>query len=99
MALTDIIKEIKEKLPEGKDVSQATIGLVLDALMKEILPAHLQKDGEFTLYGVGTFKVVARAEREGRNPSTGEAIHIPAKNAVKFTAAKPLKEAAANFNN
>lgn len=48
---------------------------------------------KFTLVGFGTFAAVDRAEREGRNPQTGEAITIPARRAVTFKAGKALKEA------
>jgi DNA-binding protein HU-beta len=34
-----------------------------------------------------------RAAREGRNPATGETIHIKASKKVAFRAAKELKEA------
>ena len=53
----------------------------------------LSEGEKFTLVGFGTFAVVDRAEREGRNPQTGEAITIPARKAVTFKAGKSLKEA------
>jgi len=40
----------------------------------------------------GKFSVVGRNERSGVNPRTGEKIHISAKKAVTFKAAKVLKE-------
>jgi DNA-binding protein HU-beta len=45
------------------------------------------------LVGFGSFSTGARAERAGRNPSTGEAITIPAAKTVKFTAGKAFKDA------
>ena len=45
-----------------------------------------------SIAGFGTFKVVDRKARKGRNPRTGEAVQIPASKAVKFTAGKALKE-------
>ena len=52
------------------------------------------KAGEpITLVGFGTFKVVERKARKGRNPQTGEEIDIEASKAPKFTAGKALKEA------
>jgi DNA-binding protein HU-beta len=42
--------------------------------------------------GFGSFKVVKRAARKGRNPRTGEDLQIPASKTVKFTAGKALKE-------
>ena len=52
------------------------------------------KNGEdVTLIGFGSFKVVKRKARKGRNPYTGEEIKIKATKAPKFTPAKALKEA------
>ena len=48
---------------------------------------------EVRLIGFGTFKVVPRAARDGRNPKTGEPLFIPATNVPRFTAGKTLKDA------
>lgn len=45
------------------------------------------------LVGFGTFEVTKRAERQGRNPATGDTITIPASKSPKFKAGKSLKEA------
>jgi DNA-binding protein HU-beta len=42
--------------------------------------------------GFGTFSVVKRAARKGRNPQTGKEIKIAAKHVPKFTAGKALKD-------
>ena len=47
---------------------------------------------KITLVGFGTFIVSERAEREGRNPRTGERIKIPASKVVKFKVGKTLSE-------
>ncbi|HIJ77296.1 MAG TPA: HU family DNA-binding protein, partial [Deltaproteobacteria bacterium] len=47
---------------------------------------------KITLVGFGTFSVGTRAQREGRNPRTGEKIKIPASKVVKFKAGKTLSE-------
>ena len=49
------------------------------------------KDG-FTIPGIGKLVLVHRAARMGRNPATGEQIHIPAKKVVKFRIAKACKD-------
>ncbi|MCK4533996.1 MAG: HU family DNA-binding protein [Syntrophobacterales bacterium] len=54
--------------------------------------AELKKNGKFGLVGFGTFSVVKRKARTGRNPQTGEEIQIKAKNVVKFKAGKALAE-------
>ena len=47
---------------------------------------------KITLVGFGTFSIVARSQREGRNPRTGKKITIPASKVVKFKAGKTLTE-------
>lgn len=42
--------------------------------------------GKVSLKGLGKFEVKQRAQRNGRNPQTGEALVIPAKTVVKATA-------------
>ena len=58
-----------------------------------IATGKTKKDSK-ELVNFGTFKVVNRKARKGRNPRTGESIDIPAKNVVRFKAGKGLKEAA-----
>jgi hypothetical protein len=53
---------------------------------------HQQGD-VVTLVGFGTFKVVKRKARTGRNPQTGAEIKISASKAPKFVAGKALKDA------
>lgn len=64
-------------------------------LQGDVAQAALAGGDEVTLHGLGKLKPVARPARTGRNPATGEEIDIPAKTAVKFTAAKALKDAVA----
>jgi DNA-binding protein HU-beta len=44
----------------------------------------LKKGGRVSLVGFGSWSVSSRAARDGRNPQTGKAIKIAAKNVVKF---------------
>ena len=53
---------------------------------------ELKKSGKLVLVGFGTFSVVKRKAREGRNPQTGKALKIPAKKVVKFKAGKTLAD-------
>ena len=69
------------------DATKAVDG-VLDAISNT-----LKNGGSVSLVGFGTFSVKARAARMGRNPRTGEAIHIAASNVPGFKAGKGLKDA------
>lgn len=53
---------------------------------------ELKKNGKIGLVGFGTFSVVKRKAREGRNPQTGKKIKIPAKKVVKFRVGKALAD-------
>ncbi len=64
----------------------------VDAVFSAITNA-LKNGQEVRLVGFGTFSVARRAASEGRNPRTGEKIHIPASMQPKFKAGKALKEA------
>lgn len=68
---------------QAETVLESTIDTITEALM----------DGESVVFtGFGSFKVVERAARKGRNPRTGEEIEIAATKVVKFTPGKTLKE-------
>ena len=66
--------------------------LAYDALLSGIAE-HVAAGERVTFQGFGTFERVARAAREGRNPSTGAALKIPATNAPKFKAGAAFKQA------
>ena len=63
-----------------------------DAL-QQLSEAELKRAGEFVLPGMVKLVVQNRKARMGRNPATGEQIHIPAKTVVKARIAKQLKDA------
>jgi DNA-binding protein HU-beta len=55
--------------------------------------AYKEAKNGFTVPGLGKLVLVSRKARMGRNPATGEAIHIPAKKVVRFRVAKAAKDA------
>lgn len=57
--------------------------------------AALKAGEEAVVPGLVKFAAKERAERQGRNPKTGEALTIPAKTVVKATVANSLKNALA----
>jgi len=52
----------------------------------------LARQEKVTLVGFGTFQIMERKARRGRNPQTGETIQIPAKKVPKFRPGKGLRE-------
>lgn len=59
----------------------------------DVIGSTLKEGGEVTLPGLGKLSAVTTKARTGRNPKTGEAIQIPAKQKPHFSAAKALKDA------
>ncbi len=62
-------------------------------LFLECVKAGLEEEGKVSLVGFGTFMVKAKESRNGRNPRTGEIIHIPPKNVPVFKAGKAFRHA------
>ena len=83
----DLVNLVSEKT----GISKEAAGKVQKAVI-EAISSTLEKGDSVSLIGFGSFKVIERAAREGRNPSTGEKMQIPASKAVKFTPSKVLKE-------
>ncbi|AVY92771.1 MULTISPECIES: HU family DNA-binding protein [Microvirgula] len=84
--------ELIDAIAASADISKAAAGKALDGAI-DALTAALSKGESVTLVGFGTFYVGERAERNGRNPKTGEMIKIPAARSPKFRAGKGLKDA------
>ncbi len=72
-------------------LTKKDVDAVVNATFKAIT-ASLKEGDKVQLIGFGTFEVKATAEREGRNPKTGETIKIAACKKPAFSAAKALKE-------
>jgi len=83
----DLVNEVA-KVVNTKKEAQAAIDCVISSITKS-----LKKGEDVTLTGFGTFKVVKRKARKGRNPRTGEVLKIKASKAPRFTAGKTLKAA------
>ena len=58
----------------------------------EVVTESLKKGEKVQLVGFGSFEVLHRAARKGRNPQTKAEIKIPASKAPKFKAGKALKD-------
>ena len=73
-------------------LSKGDAGKAVDEIFKAITDA-LKEGDSVRLIGFGTFGISHRAARQGRNPSTGQPIDIPAAKLPTFKAGKALKEA------
>jgi|WetSurMetagenome_2_1015567.scaffolds.fasta_scaffold01454_13 DNA-binding protein HU-beta len=83
--------EIVVAVADSLDVSRKVVTEVLDEILTMMLKTLGSKES-VKFSGLGTFYVVDRGPRTGRNPKTGEAVDVPAKTVVKFKASRALRE-------
>lgn len=83
--------DLIDRMAADADITKTAAGDALDAMLDGVTEALKQGD-KVTLVGFGTFSVSMRKARTGRNPQTGQTIHIPAKRVPKFSAGKTLKD-------
>jgi DNA-binding protein HU-beta len=83
---------VAEKLGLTDKAAIAVQVKAVDALF-EVITNEMYQERPVKIHGFGDFTVTKREERLGRNPQSGEAITIGAKNAAKFKPAKALKAA------
>lgn len=73
------------------EITKKEADSVLSAMIDVVIETVASND-KVTLVGFGTFEARQRQAREGRNPSTGQAIKIPATTVPAFSAGKGFKE-------
>jgi len=87
MGKADLVAAAAAKTGLTKKDTEAT----LEAIIASVTDS-LKAKKKVQLIGFGTFSVKHREARQGRNPSTGAAIQIPAADSVHFSASKKLNE-------
>jgi DNA-binding protein HU-beta len=90
MTKTQLVRHMAEKVGVNNKTAAAFLENLAATAVKET-----KKNGVFVLPGMGRLKKVQRKARTGRNPQTGEPIHIPAKTTAKFYLAKAVKDSIA----
>ena len=88
MNKTELVAAIAEQAEMTKKDAEKALTAFTEVVAKE-----LKKGEKIQLVGFGTFEVIERAAREGRNPLTGKKMQIKASKAPKFKAGKALKDA------
>ena len=88
MIKSELIQKLAEENPH---LYQRDVERIVSAVFDEITTALAGGDrGE--LRGFGAFSVKERDARVGRNPRTGESVHVPAKRAPFFKTGKDLRD-------
>lgn len=84
-------QELIDSIANSADISKADAGKALDATLAAIT-GTLAQNKPVVLVGFGSFGTRKRAERDGRNPMTGEKITIKEATVPYFKAGKTLKQ-------
>ncbi len=81
----DIVKEISNSTGLPKNLIKK---IVNDYLI--VLSHKIKKDRDFVIKNFGSFKIIDKKERIGRNPKTKEEFVITARKTISFIASKNL---------
>ncbi|MGP9666535.1 HU family DNA-binding protein [Psychrobacter sp. AOP31-A1-22] len=83
--------ELVSSMAKKAGTTQKEARLLLEAFQDSLVEAMVADD-KLMLVGFGTFSVIEKNARVGRNPKTGEAVHIPAKRTIKLKVSDKLNE-------
>jgi DNA-binding protein HU-beta len=86
--------DLVERVAVHSGLSKAAATQALDATLS-IIEKALNRSEQVRISQFGTFSLKTRAERDGKNPRTGETVRLPARRQVKFKPATMLKAAVA----
>ena len=84
-----------ENVAKNTGMSKEATGKIVNNILSE-MSNIIVEHGSLTIVGFGTFNVVERKEKKGRNPRTGEEMTIEATSSVKFKPGKDLKNSIVN---
>lgn len=82
----DIAKNLSSKIGYPLNFSKKIINDLVEIIIMNI------KKGDFNLKNIGTFKLIEKKEREGRNPMTGERFIISERKTVVFNSSKNMNK-------
>ena len=82
----DLIKNISLKTGLSYNVSKKIFNVLIYILIHNI------KNQSLILKNIGTFKIIHKKERIGRNPKTKDEFLISARKSISFTPSKKIDE-------
>ena len=84
-------REIITKLTSAIGFSSKNVQKITEDII-EIIISNLVYNKKINLKNLGTFNVVFKNKREGRNPKTKEKFIITSRNTIKFKVSETLKK-------
>ena len=88
MRKQDLVRAVAREARLTESQANTAVGAVFESIQQALAGGD-----EVTISGFGSFRVVERAAREGRNPQTGSAMQIPARKSPAFRPGTQLKRA------
>lgn len=88
MRKQELVRAVADATQQNDTVSSQAVNAVFSAIEDS-----LSHGDEVTISGFGSFKVVERSARQGRNPQTGEPMTIGARKSPVFRPGTQLKRA------
>jgi integration host factor subunit beta len=87
MTKAELVDNVADKVNLTKKQTEVIVNILFNSITEAL------SDGDkVELRGFGSFRIRDRNPREGRNPKTGDTVHIPAKKVPFFKAGKELRE-------
>lgn len=88
MIKSQLVKRLLQKNPHliQRDIEKIT------SLIIENIKSSLASENRVEIRGFGSFSVRHRKSKNGRNPKTGESVHVPAKKVAMFKSGKGLRD-------
>jgi integration host factor subunit beta len=87
MTKADLIDIVADRLKMPRGRAELLVGHIFDAMVDA-----LRRDEGIEIRGFGSFSIRTYREYEGRNPRTGEAVHVKPKRLAFFKVGKELRE-------
>ena len=84
---SDLIDQLAEKLQIQRAKAEQFVNVMFDSMVEA-----LQRGDRIEIRGFGSFGLNYRPPRVGRNPKSGEKVHVPEKYVPHFKAGKELRE-------
>ena len=82
--------DIVNQIAEATGLTKTDTAAVVEGLLASVISA-MEQGEHIEIRGFGTFKVVRRAPRTGRNPKTGDVVKIPSRPVPVFKPSRELR--------
>jgi len=82
----EIYQSLAEKIGISHNQAKKVLGKILEIMIKALV-----RDGHLKISSFGTFMILNKDKRIGRNPKTGQEVIVTPRKSVSFKASEKLK--------